>query len=60
MNVKIEKTAYAGKIIAPPSKSASHRRLICAALAEGESVIHGISESEDMFCFVSRFEPVIW
>ena len=48
MNVKIEKTAYAGKIKAPPSKSAAHRRLICAALAEGESVIHGISESEDM------------
>ena len=48
MNIKIEKTAYCGTVKAPPSKSAAHRRLICAALAEGESVIHGISESEDM------------
>lgn len=48
MNIKIEKTAYEGTVIAPPSKSAAHRRLICAALAEGTSVIHGISESEDM------------
>jgi 3-phosphoshikimate 1-carboxyvinyltransferase len=48
MNVKIEKTSYCGTVTAPPSKSAAHRRLICAAVADGESVIHGISESEDM------------
>ena len=48
MNVKIEKTSYCGTVTAPPSKSAAHRRLICAALADGKSVIHGISESEDM------------
>ncbi len=48
MNIRIEKTTYSGTVSAPPSKSAAHRRLICAALAEGKSVIHGISESEDM------------
>lgn len=48
MNIKIEKTAYRGTVTAPPSKSAAHRRLICAALSKGKSVIHGISESEDM------------
>ena len=48
MKIRIEKTAYSGEISAPPSKSAAHRRLICAALASGKSVIHGISESEDM------------
>ena len=48
MKITIEKTAYAGTVKAPPSKSAAHRSLICAALAEGKSIIHGISESEDM------------
>lgn len=48
MKIKIEKTAFSGTVKAPPSKSAAHRRLICAALAEGKSVIHGISGSEDM------------
>ena len=48
MKIKIEKTTYSGKITAPPSKSAAHRRLICAALADGKSVIRGISQSEDM------------
>lgn len=48
MNIKIEKASYRGTVKAPPSKSAAHRRLICAALSEGKSIIHGISESEDM------------
>ncbi len=46
--IKIKKTNYRGTVIAPPSKSDAHRLLICAGLAEGKSVIHGISESEDM------------
>ena len=36
---------------APPSKSITHRLLICAGLAspdEGESVIHGVAASEDV------------
>ena len=37
-----------GTVAAPPSKSAAHRLLLAAALARGESRIHGISESEDM------------
>ena len=37
-----------GSVAAPPSKSAAHRLLLAAALARGESRIHGISESEDM------------
>jgi len=48
MIVTIPKTSYRGTVTAPPSKSAAHRMLICAGLAEGTSVIHGISESEDM------------
>lgn len=48
MKTTIEKCFFEGKIKAPPSKSAAHRRLICAALSNGTSVIKGISESEDM------------
>ncbi len=33
---------------APPSKSAGHRFLIACALCDGESVVRGISESDDM------------
>lgn len=48
MKVTIEKGSAIGKIKAPPSKSIAHRMLICAALAEGESVINGISECDDV------------
>ncbi len=37
-----------GTVTAPPSKSMAHRLLICAALAEGESVIRGMERSEDI------------
>lgn len=37
-----------GVMTAPPSKSMAHRHLICAALAEGRSVIHNIDLSEDI------------
>ena len=37
-----------GELSAPPSKSAAHRALICAALARGESSVSPIAPSEDM------------
>ncbi len=48
MNIEIKRSALSGRIKAPPSKSMAHRLLICAGLAEGRSVIHGISDSEDV------------
>lgn len=48
MNVKIYPSRLSGEICAPPSKSFAHRELICAALAEGESEVCGVSQSEDM------------
>ena len=48
MTVQIQKGKACGRVSAPPSKSMGHRLLICAALAEGESRIRGISESADM------------
>ena len=37
-----------GQVSIPPSKSASHRALICAALAQGVSNIDNIKHSEDI------------
>lgn len=48
MRVTIKKGAACGTVCAPPSKSMAHRMLICAALCNGESVIHGISDCEDV------------
>lgn len=48
MTVNIEKGRAKGSVGAPPSKSMAHRLLICAALANGESVIRGMSDCEDV------------
>jgi len=37
-----------GDITVPPSKSAAHRALLCAALSKGETTVFNISESKDM------------
>lgn len=48
MDVTIRPGTARGTVKAPPSKSYAHRLLICAALADGESAIEGIADSEDM------------
>ena len=48
MDVKVWPGKLAGVVKALPSKSMAHRALICAALADGTSVIKGISGSKDM------------
>lgn len=48
MNVFISKAAPRGVIAAPPSKSFAHRQIICSALSDGQSVVRGIGESEDV------------
>lgn len=48
MNAIFEKSRPQGEICAPSSKSCAHRMLIGAALADGESVLHGISYNEDI------------
>lgn len=58
MKLKISPSRLCGEIKAPPSKSYAHRMLICAALAEGESRINGISESEDMLATLDCIEAL--
>lgn len=48
MNVIITPAKLHGKVQIPSSKSVGHRDLICAALAEGESVVDNISPSQDI------------
>ena len=48
MNVTIHPSALSGTVAAPSSKSMAHRLLICAALAEGTSVIHNVDFSDDI------------
>ena len=48
MKATIKKGKLVGTVYAPPSKSYAHRLMICSALADGESIVSGISESEDM------------
>ncbi len=48
MQVTIRKSTAVGTVTVPPSKSLAHRYLICAALANGTSVISGVDYSEDI------------
>ena len=48
MTVDIRPGRAAGTVIAPPSKSMAHRLLICAGLAEGQSIVRNVDFSEDV------------
>lgn len=48
MNMKITPHRLCGSVRIPPSKSAAHRNLICAALSKGESVISPFCTSVDI------------
>ena len=48
MNITVNKSIARGEVKAPPSKSMAHRCLICAALAEGVSVLSGVAFSQDI------------
>lgn len=48
MDISIKPSVLKGKLSIPSSKSCAHRAIICAALAEGESTLSGISMSKDI------------
>lgn len=48
MIAEINKSTANGSVYAPTSKSMAHRLLICAALSKGESVVKGITFSQDI------------
>ncbi len=48
MNKTINPRAFHGSVRIPSSKSMTHRELIAAALAKGESIVKGVSNSQDI------------
>lgn len=48
MDICLNPSVLSGTVSIPSSKSCAHRSLICAALAEGTSVLSGISMSKDI------------
>ena len=58
MKVEIKPGKGKGIMAAPPSKSMAHRLLIGGGLAKGESVIKGISASEDMKATLDCLEAI--
>ena len=46
--VTIRPKALSGRVTVPPSKSQTHRLLLCAALAQGKSEIGNVAFSEDI------------
>ncbi len=48
--------AVRGSIRPPGSKSITNRALVCAALANGESMLHGVLESEDTHVMIDSLQ----
>ncbi len=44
----IQPTRLSGRVKVPPSKSMAHRAIICAALAEGRSIVENVAFSDDI------------
>jgi len=54
--VKITPQKLTGKVCAPPSKSAAHRALLCAALSSGVSEISNLAYSQDITATMNAAE----
>lgn len=46
--IKISPSSLCGKVMVPPSKSAAHRMILCAALSQGYSVVSPACHSADI------------
>lgn len=57
-DIHIKPSKLAGTVKIPPSKSAAHRAIICAALSDGVSKIYPISESKDMSATVNAMRAL--
>ncbi len=53
LDIKLFPSVLDGRVKAPPSKSLSHRALICAALSKGESTINNIIYSNDIIATIN-------
>ena len=58
MNAIITPKRLSGDVTVPSSKSASHRAIICAALAKGKSRIKGVSLSDDILATLGAIKAL--
>ena len=58
MRIRIYPGALQGTLAAPPSKSMAHRAVICAALAQGRSRLHGLEFSQDITATVEAMRQL--
>lgn len=58
MDIKITPHKLCGTVSVPSSKSIVHRALICAALADGNSVVKGVSFSDDIYATVNSLKAL--
>ncbi|MDF2567532.1 MAG: aroA [Oscillospiraceae bacterium] len=58
MTVKFSPSNLNGKAEIPPSKSISHRALICAALSEGTSIVDNVILSQDIIATMKSLEAI--
>lgn len=58
MVVELLPGSLQGRVTIPPSKSAAHRAVICAALARGESIVRPAALSEDIRATVRAAEAL--
>lgn len=56
MNAIVEKGVAKGVVYAPPSKSETHRALICAALSHGQTTIENVALSDDIRATIACLE----
>ncbi len=58
MDLRIDTGRLKGAVNAPASKSMAHRALFCAAFADGETLIQGAGESEDILATLNAVEAL--
>lgn len=58
MDIRVLPGKLSGTVYVPPSKSAAHRAIIAAALAEGESVIENVDLSSDIRATIGACEQL--
>ncbi|WP_300382305.1 3-phosphoshikimate 1-carboxyvinyltransferase [Clostridium sp.] len=56
--LKLKNNKLKGNIKVPPSKSLSHRAIICAALGGGKSIIENVDFSEDIIATIEAMETL--
>lgn len=57
-NIRLYPSSLAGEIVIPPSKSISHRAIICASLTSGISKIENIDFSDDIMSTIGAMKKL--